>query len=134
MLARADAHDVVGDGGRASEPSDGTDELKWGWVRRVGYVEARPVLAGWSADGHEMDLARSVSRLARSQDTVLVDTPPLLDSADALEIARVSDAVLVVLRHRKTTELEGAEALHVLARHGARVLGLVINASPASRK
>jgi protein-tyrosine kinase len=76
------------------------------------------------ANGRFQDLITSV---AQSFDWIIIDSPPVLTITDASEIARCTDAVLLVARH-------GVTPFDVLQRTQAtlqkyRILGVVLNAS-----
>ncbi|KQV70332.1 Wzz/FepE/Etk N-terminal domain-containing protein [Rhizobium sp. Root1220] len=64
---------------------------------------------------------------ARLRGDVLLDLPPLHGSMDALALANYADAVLVVARAEQTTVEEVADAVQLLRRAGANVVGVVIN-------
>jgi succinoglycan biosynthesis transport protein ExoP len=65
---------------------------------------------------------------ARQQaDIVLVDTPPLLTSAEVAHLFPMVDAVLVVARARKTTQDLAERAGELLKRLDAPVVGVALN-------
>lgn len=70
-------------------------------------------------------LAPILSALRAQHDYVLVDTPPVDDSADAPSLARQCDAVLLVVREAATERDALSHTLDVL--QGAPVLGCVLN-------
>jgi capsular exopolysaccharide synthesis family protein len=76
------------------------------------------------ANGRLQSLIASV---AQSFDWILIDSPPILTITDASEIARCTDAVLLVARHGVTPfdVLQRAQA----ALQKYRILGVVLNAS-----
>ena len=85
--------------------------------------------AAWSGAGDRLASAEGVELLlglAAGRDHVLVDTPPLLESADAAAVAAAADGVLFVAGAR-TSEVEVEEALDRLRRAGARVLAVAVN-------
>jgi Mrp family chromosome partitioning ATPase len=59
--------------------------------------------------------------------TVIIDTPPLLQMADARILGKVADAVVLVVRSAQTTRDEASTAVLRLAEDGTRVLGSVLN-------
>lgn len=69
------------------------------------------------------DLLREARRHA---DVVLVDTPPVLTAADAVDLAQLVDVVLVVSRLNKTTTAHAAAAQRLLSRLGVPALGTVL--------
>ena len=66
-----------------------------------------------------------VEELARSADLVILDTTPVLGVSDALDLAPVVDAVLLVVNVKDATRSEVADAALQLRSVGATVLGVV---------
>ena len=64
----------------------------------------------------------------REFDTVLIDTPPVLDRVDARVLGHLADAVVLVCRAGTTHRGEVAAAAGRLAADGTPVLGTVLNA------
>ena len=64
---------------------------------------------------------------AMEHETVIVDTPPLLGFADALLLTTDADALVMVVRNAKTLEDRAVEGLHILSRHDAPIVGIVLN-------
>ncbi|HWC14335.1 MAG TPA: division plane positioning ATPase MipZ [Actinomycetota bacterium] len=100
----------------------------------AGFDEAR---LGAPLQAEEQDLRHVViSKLheaAREHETIIVDTPPLLAFADALLLTTDADALVMVLRNGKTLEGRAVEALHLLSRHDAPIVGIVLNDMKAGR-
>jgi capsular exopolysaccharide synthesis family protein len=65
----------------------------------------------------------------KQADIVLVDTPPVLLFSDAAHLFPEVDAVLVVEREGRTTTELAERASELLARLGAPVIGIALNAS-----
>lgn len=74
-----------------------------------------------------------LDELAHKVDLVLIDCPPVLPVADALNLASAVDGVLLVLRAGKTRVKVAREAVESLRKVGARVIGVVLNDLPAHR-
>jgi capsular exopolysaccharide synthesis family protein len=70
-----------------------------------------------------MEEARQVA------DVVVVDTAPLLTTSDAADLVALSDVVVVVARAGRTTTDVAERTTELLARLGARVAGVVLNAA-----
>jgi Mrp family chromosome partitioning ATPase len=67
-------------------------------------------------------------RVARaSYDFVLIDTPPMLQLADARIIGQHSDAVIVVVRAGKTTRDAARGVCQKLRQDGTPILGTILN-------
>ncbi len=64
---------------------------------------------------------------ARFKGDVILDLPPLKESMDALALAAFADAVVVVVRANETTFEEVTDAVHLLRRAGANVVGAALN-------
>ncbi len=66
-------------------------------------------------------------RFRREFDTILIDTPPMLQISDARVLGRLSDAVVLVFRANRTTRDSALAAKHRFAEDGTRVLGSILN-------
>lgn len=73
--------------------------------------------------------ARLVSNLVSVVDIVIVDTSPLLASAEALELARDADVLLLTVRERSSRRADVAEALERIQQVGGTVAGVVLTRS-----
>lgn len=74
-----------------------------------------------------------INTLANSFDTVVIDAPPLLPVTDAAILTAASDGALLILRHGKTRREEATQAIQTLAAVSARLLGTVLNGTPAAK-
>jgi capsular exopolysaccharide synthesis family protein len=78
-----------------------------------------------SANGREIiDQARDLA------DVVIIDTPPLLVTNDAVELIPAVDTTIVVCRSNKTTRDAAARCRDLLERLGASVSGVVLVGDP----
>jgi capsular exopolysaccharide synthesis family protein len=77
---------------------------------------------------HSPRMGELLERALHVFDTVLIDTPPVKQIADARVLGRVSDGVVLVLRAGKTTRGTAKAAADRFAEDGIRVLGTVLNA------
>ncbi|MDW5265279.1 MULTISPECIES: polysaccharide biosynthesis tyrosine autokinase [Acidobacteriaceae] len=59
---------------------------------------------------------------------VLIDTPPILSVTDGVILARHADAVVLVVRHGKSSKHVVRRARDLLVRSGAPLTGIVLNA------
>jgi non-specific protein-tyrosine kinase len=66
-----------------------------------------------------------LQQLSQSYDYVLIDSPPLLPVADTLELARMVDGVILVVRRDRATSDEGREVQALVERLGINVIGAV---------
>jgi polysaccharide biosynthesis transport protein len=68
-----------------------------------------------------------LKELANSFDLVILDTPPVLATADAGILASLADGVLLVVRAGQTDRVAAKRAHQQLVNVGARVVGTVLN-------
>jgi polysaccharide biosynthesis transport protein len=66
-------------------------------------------------------------------DVILVDGPPLLAVTDPIVVGQFVDAVILVIRAKKSRKREMRSALELLRRSHRKVIGVVINATPRRR-
>jgi succinoglycan biosynthesis transport protein ExoP len=69
-----------------------------------------------------------LQRLRSEFDVILIDTPPLLDIADARILGRLADAAILVLRAGRTSRDAAMAAKKRLTDDGIPVLGTILNA------
>jgi polysaccharide biosynthesis transport protein len=109
------AGDVPPDDALVRMPDTGVDILLGG----APSTTAREMLA---TDA----LAKLFAELRSSHDFVLCDTPGLLTTADAAEICRACDGVLLVVEQGKAQLDQLSETAQTLRRIGANVIGAVL--------
>ncbi|HEX2251162.1 MAG TPA: Wzz/FepE/Etk N-terminal domain-containing protein [Gemmatimonadales bacterium] len=68
-----------------------------------------------------------LQELSKSFDLVILDTPPVLATADAGILASLADGVLLVVRAGQTDRIAAKRAHQQLVNVGARVVGTVLN-------
>lgn len=96
-----------------------------GGERTIGVVTSGPQPPNPSELLASVGMAAAVARLTELFDYVVVDSPPLLAVSDALELSRVVDGVILVVRRNRTTTDEARETRAVLDRLDIRLLGVV---------
>jgi Mrp family chromosome partitioning ATPase len=64
---------------------------------------------------------------SREYDLILVDAPPILGFAEAMQVAKAVDGVVVMARAGQTSKRAVATVLATLKRLRANVVGLVLN-------
>jgi capsular exopolysaccharide synthesis family protein len=67
-------------------------------------------------------------RCGEIYDYVVVDSPPILSVTDGVILARQADAVVLVVRHGKSSKHVVRRARDILLRSGAGITGIVLNA------
>lgn len=105
------------------------------WREAVSHSEQWPnldVLPAGQASRRASDLVGSMmvdilDEAARDYDLILVDAPPLLGFAEAMQIATSVDGVVVVAKAGQTSRKAVATVLATLARLRANVIGVVLN-------
>jgi polysaccharide biosynthesis transport protein len=60
-------------------------------------------------------------------DTVLIDTPPMLQMPDARVLGRMADKVIMVIRSGHTTKDAGVAAAQRFSEDGTKILGTILN-------
>ncbi|WP_375175098.1 GumC family protein [Pseudooceanicola sp.] len=84
--------------------------------------------AGLMADRlSEAELGRLVTEMKAEFDVIVIDAPPVLAVSDGLNIARVADSILYLVRHRRTSRRSVAYGLAGLAHAGLAPTGLVLS-------
>ena len=69
--------------------------------------------------------------LAKARETythIVMDSPPLLSVTDSIVLAREADAVVLLVRHGKSTKHAVRRARDLLLRSGAKLAGIALNA------
>lgn len=94
------------------------------WVMPSGPIPLNPAEALTLPEMVEM-----LDYLREHYDYIIIDTPPLLVVTDPSIVASKVDGVVLTLRIRRKSKHNSKEALNILRRIGARVLGVVINNS-----
>jgi capsular exopolysaccharide synthesis family protein len=69
-----------------------------------------------------------MARLGQMYAHIVIDSPPVLSVTDAVVLGRMVDAVVLVIRHGKESKNVMRRARDLLARSGAPMAGLVLNA------
>lgn len=91
------------------------------------------VRAGKRASGEASELVGSarmrelLGALRNQFDIIIIDTPPSLAVSEARQLARKSDATVLVTRAGETKEKELDYAVRELERVGAKIVGVVLN-------
>jgi succinoglycan biosynthesis transport protein ExoP len=69
-----------------------------------------------------------LKRCIELYDYVVIDSPPILSVTDGVILARQADAVVLVVRHGKSSKHVVRRARDILLRSGAGITGIVLNA------
>ncbi len=74
-----------------------------------------------------------LEKLFEEYDEVIIDSPPVLATSDAVVLATLVDEVVLILRAGSSTKQEASAAQHSLAAVGANVVGVILNAVDPKR-
>lgn len=137
-LRSPDVADLLGVHTSTALPNEaGASSQRLGDVLQASKVPGLRVLALGGPAEHPLAIIPRVRRIAerlRSEaDTVIVDTPPLLESPESLLLVGMADTVLVVCRWGRTTRAAAWLVAEQLARVGTDVAGVVLVDAPGSR-
>ena len=97
-----------------------------GDLGRLSFIGSGPLPPNPSELLGSAQMTGLLDRLAAEYDYVLVDSPPVLLVADALELARDVDGVVLVVRRDKASREEGAELRTMVDRLGIHLVGTVL--------
>ncbi|MEH3106988.1 MAG: hypothetical protein PGN09_06760 [Sphingomonas fennica] len=119
----------------AARGEDGLDPAAEGLYRALGERAPGRVVAvdaeGARADAGEGWVARSGDRLLaelrRAYDYILLVAPPMATSFEGVEMARMADAVVLVIRAEVTRRPVAADVIHQVQATGAAIDGLVMS-------
>ena len=78
-------------------------------------------------------MADLITQVQDRFDKIVIDTPPVLPVTDAAVASAYAEAVVVVVRHGRTSRAQVANAAATLENVDARVVGSVLNMKRSSR-
>ena len=90
-------------------------------------LPAGPARASVTPLLHSPRMRELMTRFRDAFDVVLIDAAPVLSVPDARVLARISDAVILVLRAHSTTQESALEAARSFTEDGTRILGTILN-------
>jgi receptor protein-tyrosine kinase len=96
-------------------------------VGRLSLLPSGPLPPNPSELLSSLQMRKLLDRLGVSYDYVLVDSPPLLLVADALELARMVDGVVLVVRNNHATTDEARELRALVERLDIHLVGAVFS-------
>jgi len=103
-------------------------------IQRVPEVPSLDIIASGPVPPFPSELLSSqamqtlLTNAAPLYDYILIDSPPVLSVTDGVILARHADAVVMVVRHGKSTKSIIRRARDLLVRAGAPITGIVLNA------
>jgi succinoglycan biosynthesis transport protein ExoP len=131
-LRRPRAHELFGleNGAGLSQVLEGSegafDVLQDSGVENLEVVASGEVLSRPDQLLDPKRVGAMLEELGGSAEFLIVDSPPLLAAADALSLAPLVDAVLLVAQDGMTTRMAVAEARDELDRAGVALIGCVL--------
>ncbi|NNE73051.1 MAG: polysaccharide biosynthesis tyrosine autokinase, partial [Acidimicrobiales bacterium] len=78
------------------------------------------------------DMRTLIDHCRRNYDLVIIDAPPVLPVADAIEVGQLTDMTVLVTRPSQSTLEQSRQALHLLAEKNIEVTGLIVNGSESA--
>jgi capsular exopolysaccharide synthesis family protein len=122
----------LGDILKARDGVDIADAAVGTLVRPTPYpgLHVLPTGSGWMNTAgllHSPKLEVLLRKFRTEFDVILIDTAPALNMFDARVVARLADAVILVLRMGQTTKDSALAAIRRLSEDGTHVLGLILN-------
>jgi succinoglycan biosynthesis transport protein ExoP len=102
------------------------DEQNGNPVGVVSLLPSGPLPPNPSELLSSLQMRDMLDRLTGLYDHVIIDSPPLLLVADALELARAVDGIVLVARRNKATTEEAKEVRALFDRLGIKLLGIVV--------
>jgi len=100
-------------------------------VAGLQVLSAGPTVANPAEVLSFRETADLLAELRKLADYVLLDSPPVLNAADACILAHKADAVLLVAQAGRTTQSDLRQASRILQRAKKPILGVVLNAAAA---
>lgn len=92
----------------------------------VAFLPSGPLPPNPSELVSSVQMKQLLERLTELYDYVLIDSPPMLLVADALELARLVDGVVLVVRANRASRDEAREIRALTQRLGIHLLGVVL--------
>lgn len=133
-LRKSDLVELIGDGsGVAQSPEgNGASEPGLGETSPEGRIRVVPVESLVGGNGELLPtevLRKKLDGLRDQADIVLIDSPPIIEVADALSVAALADGVLLVAAGNQTPRSSVREARRLLDQVDANVVGAILNRS-----
>jgi len=129
----SEADTVIGIGDYLEEESDEIQEsdiIYPSGIRRVRHVPAGYSRSNMAEKLNSIKLQQFIHSVASRYDNrfVILDAPPLMESADSVILGEMSDACILVLPYGRLTKKQFADALDIIGRDS--VFGVVLNDVP----
>jgi tyrosine-protein kinase len=99
----------------------------------IGFLPSGPLPPNPSELLGSQQMRETVAELTHRYETVILDSPPMLLVADALELAKLVDGVVLVVRLKQVTWDEARELRTIAARLDIHIVGVVVVGVEARR-
>jgi protein-tyrosine kinase len=101
-------------------------------IKRVRYVPAGSEFGNAAEHYNSIKFQQFIDNASSRYDNryVILDTPPILESADTSILVDLSDAVILVIPYGQVSNRQLADALDIIGKE--RVMGIVMNDEPLS--
>jgi succinoglycan biosynthesis transport protein ExoP len=103
-------------------------------VEGLDVLPCGPIPANPSEILNSRAFAELLQKLASKYDHIVIDSPPVLPVTDARILGATCDVTLLVLRANRSTRRMSEYAAEAMLGVGARVLGVVVNDVPRSKR
>jgi capsular exopolysaccharide synthesis family protein len=103
-------------------------------VEGLDVLPCGPIPANPSEILNSRAFAEMLQKLASKYDHIVLDSPPVLPVTDARILGATCDVTLLVLRANRSTRRMSEYAAEAMLGVGARVLGVVVNDVPRSKR
>jgi len=113
-----------------SDDIDEADIILQTGIKRVRYVPAGSEYGNAAEHYNSIKFQQFIDNASSRYDNryVILDTPPILQSADTSILIGLSDAVILVLPYGKVSSRQLEEALDIIGKE--RIMGVVLNNEP----
>lgn len=78
-----------------------------------------------------IEMENLVKELEKNYDYIIFDTPPVNPVVDTIPLIRLSDGIVIVVRHNQTTVPELNKATATIKRNSGKILGIIITQIPS---
>jgi len=94
--------------------------------RHVSFLPSGPLPPNPSELMASAHMGEVVESLSKDFEAIVLDSPPILLVADSVELAKLADGVIVVVRVKKSTRDEARDLRALADRLGIHIVGLVV--------
>ncbi len=111
--------------GASAENGSSTAQPQGSQAGHIRFLQSGPLPPNPSELLSSPQMVTLLEQLEERSNYVLIDSPPLLLLPDALELSRIVDGVILVMRRNRTTTVEAREIRTTIDRLGIHLIGVV---------